>query len=449
MSDLTSLALVDFVPAVSDHFAAPHHLIDWCHMLEGCLHGGVRGLNAVTIRHHKTWTTIHGIAWVLMHDPTYRWILMCADHERATELGKMTRRLCESVAHMSGVKMGPARGDNIILDWKNEHGGGVVCMSAEQSKLGRDVDGLVVDDALTEQTEADPVVRDEIDNAIAHYTARAGRPTRRGSVLIVMSPWNLDDPIARRRARKAADWKYVHSPAIIDLGLPTERAFAPDIMTLEEIKQRRAELREVDPSERVFWAQFMCQPRPPDTGGFGQPALYTDLPSHPGFRYGIGVDLAYTPGGGDFFACVVVKQYGSLYYVVDCVRERADINVLENIIRNRWTSYGRCPIFSYVSGPEKGVIRAFADKGIPINPMPARYDKGTRAQKTKDRWNAGKIVWPHHAPWAPAAISRFRQFTGNPKARDDDEIDALVSVCDGMGGSDVASMPRAFGKPRM
>ena len=350
---MIDLPLVEWIHAVSPEFQQPYHLPEWCSMLEGCLAGGVRGLNAVTIRHHKTQTTIHGMAWVLERDPTYRWIGMCADHERATELGKITRRLCESASKQSGVDFGPVRGDNIILDWKNAHGGGVVWMSAEQSKLGRDVDGLVVDDALTEQTEGDPLVRDAVDTAIAHYTARAGRPSRRGSVLIVMSPWNLDDPIARRRARKAADWTYVHSPAIIDIDLPTERAFAPDIMSLEEIKRRRAELREVDPSERVFWAQFMCQPKPPMSGGFRDPARYTDVPTWPGFRYGIGVDLAYTPGGGDFFACVTVKQYASMYYVLDVIRERADINVLENLIRNRWNTYGRCPIYSYISGPER------------------------------------------------------------------------------------------------
>ena len=192
---MIDLPLIDWIPKVSPNFQAPYHQAEWCEVMQGFLTGGVRALNATCIRHHKTMTTLHGMAWVLERDPTYRWIWMGADHERATEIGKVVRRLCESVSQISDVKIGPARGDSIILDWKNERGGGVVCMSAEQSKLGRDVDGLIVDDALTEQTEGDPVVRDAIDLAIAHYTARAGRPTRRGSVGVIMSPWNLDDPI--------------------------------------------------------------------------------------------------------------------------------------------------------------------------------------------------------------------------------------------------------------
>jgi predicted phage terminase large subunit-like protein len=449
VTDFADLPLVDFIPAVSPQFRAPYHLAGWCSLIEACLQGGVRGCCAVPIRHHKTITTLHGVAWLLLRDPTFRIILMCADHERATELGKTLRKICEGVAHVTGEPIGPARGDNIILDWKNEKGGGVVCMSAEQSKLGRDVDVLLVDDALTEQTCNDPLIRDAIDNAIAHYTARAGRSTRRGSTLIVMSRWNADDPIGRRLARKAAPWTDVHDGAIVDMDLPTERAFAPEVMTLEEIKSRRAELREVDPSERLFWAQFQNDPRAQVDARFKEPKRYDFLPTWPGFRWGIGVDLAYTPGEGDWFACVTAKIYGSTAYVVDVVRERADFNVLENLIRNRWDKHGRCPIFSYISGPEKGAIRYFTDRGIPIQGLPARYSKATRAQKTIDRWNAGKILVPSHDAWVPGFVTRTLAFTGSDKARDDDEIDALVSLCDGMIGSDVANMPRAFGAPRM
>lgn len=446
---ISELQLVDFISAVSPQFKPPYHLARWCDMIQRCLTGGVRGLCAIPIRHHKTWTTLHGVAWLLLRDPTMRIIVMCADHERATELGKMLRRLVESVAHLTSDPIGPTRGDNIILDWKNEKGGGVVCMSAEQSKLGRDVDVLIVDDALTEQSCTDPIIRDAIDNAIAHYTARAGRSSRRGSVLIVMSRWDADDPIGRRLARKAVQWEDVHDGAILDMDLPTERAFAPEVMTIEEIKQRRAELREVDPSERLFWAQFQNDPRAQVDARFKQPTRYHEVPEYPGFRYAIGVDLAYTPGEGDWFACVAVKFYGSIAYVLDVHRERADFNALEKVIRNRWDTYGRCPIFSYISGPEKGAIRYFVDRGIPIQGIPARYSKATRAQKTIDFSNAGRIQYPMNAAWVATYLTRMLAFTGSDKSRDDDEIDALVSVIDGMMGTDSSAMPTAFGKPRL
>jgi predicted phage terminase large subunit-like protein len=319
-------------------------------------------------------------------------------------------------------------------------------MSAEQSKLGRDVDVLIFDDPIGSPEDADnPEIRDAVDKAIAHYTARCQRRGSRGSVLGVMSPWHQDDPMGRRRMRKAVHWEILSHPAIDESGC----AFAPSVIDAPELLKIREELREQDPSERLWHAQFMCQPISPVDIRFGTSSRFHTEPMDSGFKFAIGVDLAYTPGEGDWFALVVVKIYGSIAYVLDVVRERADFNVLENIIRNLWGKYGRCPIFSYISGPEKGAVRYFTDRGIPIQGLPARYSKSTRAQKTIDRWNAGKVSIPLHDRWVPGFLSRVSQFTGSDKARDDDEIDALVSVCDGMMGSDAGNMPRAFGKPRM
>lgn len=441
-NELKGLTLVEFVHEVSPQLDPPMHLAWWAARIEACLVGGVRAMCSVPIRHHKTVTTLHGVAYLLLHDPTIRIIMMAADHERATELAKMCRRICEAAC------VGPRRGENIQTDWKNESDGGVAVMSAKQSKIGKDIDVLIFDDPLTETTSSDPVIRESVDSALAHYTARAGRRDRRGSVLGLMSRWDLDDPIGRRLQRPG--WEIMQYPAIVDMNTPDERAFAPEVMTLEEIKMRRIEWAQQDPSERGFWAQFMNNPVPPMLGGFGDPARYGELETYPGFRYGIGVDLAYTPGeSSDFFACVVVKFYGSIAYVVECTRDRADFNQLENVIRNRWDKYGRCPIYSYISGPEIGAVRYFTDRGIPIQGIPARYNKATRAQKTMNFWNAGKIQWPGHDAWAAPAIFRFKRFSGSDKARDDDEVDALVSVIDGMMGSGVAPVPRACGKPRI
>lgn len=437
--NLHGVPLLEFIPRLSPNFSPPYHLKEWCSLIEDCLRGGVRGLVAVPIRHHKTWTTLHGVAWLLVQRPNLRIILMCADHERALELGKMCRRLCEAAG------IGPVRGDNTIVDWKNQHGGGVCVMSAEQSRLGRDVDVLIFDDPITELTAEDATVRDAVDHAIAHYTARAGRPDLRGSVLGVMSPWHPDDPMGRRRIRKAEKWTYVSYPVISVDETGAEKAFCPEIMTVEEIHRRREEMREVDPSERLWWAQFMVEPRASVDAKFKAPARYETMPAWGGYRWGMGLDFSYTVGDGDWFALTAAKFYASDTYLDDVIRVHADFATLENLIRNRWDRYGRCPIFSYIAGPEKGAVNYFASRGIPVIGIPARYSKATRAQRTIDRWNTGRILVPLHASWVTGFLSRVQMFTGHEKARDDDEIDALVSMCDGMLGSGVADAPKAFG----
>ena len=444
-TDWSSIRIVDFVSKVSPQFMPPAHLMSWCQLIERARTERIRAMVSVPVRHHKTWTTLHGVAWLMMHRPAIRIIGMCADHDRAQELGNMTRRICEAVAELTHIDIGPVRGENKALDWKNSSNGGVVWMSADQSALGKDIDVLIVDDPIAEKKASDAATREAVDHAINHYTMRAT-----GSVLIVMSRWHPDDPIGRRLSRKTPKWEYVHNRAIEDEGLPSERAFAPDVMDLEEIRRRREEAREADPGEFLWHAQWQNEPRSAVDSKVCQPALYQTAPTYPGFRYAIGVDLAYKAGEkSDWFACVVVKFYGRVGYIIEVVRERPDFQMMEHVMRSRWERYERCPMFSYVAGPEIGAIKYFTERGIPIQALPARYSKAYRAQNTITRWNAGELQVPTDTPWTRGFVARAMMFTGNEKERDDDEWDALVSVCDPMLGGVAAGMPYGIGHRRI
>lgn len=437
MSEILLKPLVDWIPeASSGQFRAPYHLREWCSLIEKCLEGGVRACCAVPIRHWKTTTTIWGIAWLLKNRPELRIIVLCADHERALELGKMIRRTCEQVG------VGPVRGDNTITDWKNESNGGVCTMSAEQSRLGRDVDILFCDDPLTEHTADDGRVREAVDHSIAHYTARCMREGKAGSVLIVMSRWHPDDPIGRRLVRKAAKWEYVHHPAIDADG----RAFAPEIWSVEALEQVRRELAEVDPSERLWQAQLQNNPFVPGRELFGEPTRYAEIPAHHGFRDGIGIDMSYSQkAGADFFALMVGRAYGGALFLRRSRRMHADINMIEAELLDAFNLYGRCPVYSYVSGPEIGTVQYLSQRGIQIQAMPARYNKLVRSQKTRQAWNAGKVQVPLGDEWDP--VKRRIQLFRGADSDEDDEVDAMVSLFDGLIGS-ACTAPTTLGKPR-
>ena len=432
------LPLEDYVTALSPERARPAHLSSWCRAWDRVEAGGARELCAVPVRHWKTWTTLHGVARCLERHPSWRFILMAADHDRAMELGKECRRLCTT------ANVGPERGQNTIVDWKNDRGGGVCVMSAKQSALGRDVDVLVFDDPVGEHDWDDVGVCDDVDQAIAHYTARSMRGGKPGSTLGLMSRFHpVHDPIARRLSRTAVSWNYVHARAINDDG----SAFAPEVWSAEELLKVRAELAEIDPTERLWWAQFQNEPRSESAELFREPARYTDPPTWPGFRDAIGIDMATsTKRAADWFALVRCRFYGGQAFVLETQRFKADPG--EAMTRVRAARANEEPVWSYMSGPEMGIARYFEDYGVPVNVMGARYDKRTRAQKTIDRWNDSRVLLPEHGPWVRPFIARARAFNG-AEGGDDAEIDALVSVCDGMIGTGVAgAATRGFGSPR-
>lgn len=441
MTDLAGLSLLDLIPAMSPEFKSPYHLSDWTDLIQRANTQPVRGLCALPIRHFKTETTLHGIVWLLLQDPSRRIIFLTHSFEAAQARGKRLRQLAES------TPVGPTRGWNTIAEWRNGEGGGVVVMSADQSKLGYDCHCLVFDDPIDEHGAEDPKTREAVDSTIAHYTARCMRGGKPGPVLGVMSRFHPDDPVGRRLQRKAVEWVYVHREALIDEGLPTERAFAPDVWPLDALRAMRAELKEKDPTERIWWAQLQNNPRPMGSDLFGTPTMYTQCPEY-AYRRAFGVDLAYsTSDGADWFARCVGRMYGPKMYLLDMTRHKIDAHLIASTCQADINKYGRAPFFSYMSGPEVGMARILNERGIPIVHMHARYNKLVRAQRTIKRWNDGMILVPENAPWATGFLHRVSCFRGHEHDTDDDEIDALVSMCDGVMGGVAAGMgPKTVGR---
>lgn len=419
--------LLDYIPSISPEFRSPFHLTDYCALLERACSEPVRALCTEPIRHHKTETTLHGVLRMLEVEPTLRIILLCHSHARAQWMGKRLRELA------GRTDVGPARGWNTIDHWQNEKGGGVVVMSADQSKEGYDCHVLVCDDPIDEHGAQTQEKRDEVDRAIAYYTARCMRQGRPGPVLIVMSRFHPDDPVGRRLKRTAQHWEHIHHPAIIDLGKETERAFAPDVWPLDELKKMRAEYAEVDPRERVFWARLQGEPKPDAMSSFKTPTRYTALPDWPGFRDAMGIDMSFSRAKrADWAALFVTRWWKKDCYVRFAKRCRADLGDLTKEIIELREAYGRMPIFSYVSGPERGAITHMSMMGVAVTPIQASAPKFIRAQRTIDAHNAGRILWPSES-WVDAIMGRLENWKGN-EDDPDDEADALVSVHDGMNG---------------
>jgi predicted phage terminase large subunit-like protein len=434
---LRSLPLLDMIPELTDHFRRPTHLERWCNLIERAESEPVRAMCSVPIRHGKTEATVHGIVWLLLKHPNWRIIFMTHSAEAAIKWGKRIRQLAEPTT------IGPTKGWDQIAEWRNSEGGGVVVMSADQSKIGYDVDALVVDDPLDELHCNDPMVREAVDQAISMYTARCIKGGKRGPVLLVASRFHPDDPIGRRLTRTAVQWEYVHHAAITVDEDGDEHAFAPEVWPLDELNKTRAELRERDPSEVVWYAQFQNDPKPIGSSLFGPATFYTDLPTWHGWRVAHGVDFAYVDApGSDFFAAVSARIYGRKLYIVDVQRHRLDATLLENTCSAIILKHGRGTLWSYQAGPEVGMSRLLAEKGIPVGVMHARYNKLVRAQKTIQRWNDGDILVPSpdKASWVNGFLDRLSLFRGHDKDRDD-EVDALVSMCDAMlGGAPSASL---------
>ncbi len=431
-------ALMGWVERVQVGWERPEHLAGLVRVLEAAPRGSVRGLCGVAVRHWKSSTVLAAIAKWLLDDATLRVILMTHSMGRAQEMGKDVRDACRRV----GVRI--AEGRDTICDWRTTAGGGVSCMSAQQSKLGADVDILVWDDPIESPQDADDArIRQTIDETIAHYTSRLSRG---GSCIGVMSRFHPDDPIGRRLRRTRETWEYVHAPAVVDEGLATEHALNPAVRTLEELAQIRDALREQDPSERLWWSQWQGEPRAPSGDLFKEPTRYATLPLWPGWRTFYGIDLAFTTGRlSDYAAIVAVRSWGSKAYVLLAEQFKLELGLIARRLSEVTKTYGRGPIFTYASGPEVGIVQEMARRGLPIQAMPARFNKLVRCEKTVTRWNHGDVCVPTDGHWVDQFLEQMSAYRG-VEGDSDDLVDALVSGLDGgLFSSD--QRPRLVGQP--
>ena len=185
----------------------------------------------------------------------------------------------------------------------------------------------------------------------------------------------------------------------------------------------------------MWWAQFQNDPKPIGSDLFREPTFYSTLPPW-SFRPGYGADLAYTTGAtSDWFASVAAKVYGRKVFILDVQRHKLDAPLIESTLKRMLSQYGQGTIYSYMSGPEVGLAKLLRERGVPMQPLHARYNKLVRAQRTIRRWNEGDIVVPEGAAWLKGFLHRVSCFRGNDHDEGDDEVDALVSLCDGMVGS--------------
>lgn len=414
----------------------PEHLFDWVSAIISSIRGGVRYALEVPIQHYKTTTTLVTVAWMLSKWPWLNILVMQYSHDKAQSSSRILREYAKAL----GVEM--KSGHDTIAEWRTSQGGGCIIMSVMQSRAGFPHDILLVDDPMDEHSSATKKERDTADSQISLYTMRGA--SHLDSVLLVASPWTDDDPIPRRRGR--GGFKHFCFPAIIDEGAEGERAFAPKVISLEKLKDARAEMEMQDPSLRRWMANFMCNPLPPALGFFvGETELVGEIPADA--PRGIGVDCAFTGGAkSDWTGVVSGAVIGGKLAIDFAKRDKVGLLESERLLfslRQRWP---KALFFAQASGPEMGVYNALEEKGLPILVEHARWNKATRAQKASQAWQRGSVLVKFKQPWTAVYLTEMHGFDGTD-GNVDDQVDATVALYNGVMTS-LLPQPRSLGTSR-
>lgn len=418
----------------------PYPLAPIASLIERSAIESVRGLVSVPRQHGKTELVTHGLVWLELHAPGRTHAYVTYSQDRANEVSSRIRRAFER----AGIQ---TDGTQKRIDLST--GGTVFCTGIDGALTGRGISGLaVVDDPHKNREEANsPVTREKVDQAFRAVIGSGMHET--ASLAVVHTRWHTDDLIGRLETERDEHgeprYPVINLAAVKDNGQP----LWPQLRSIALLERIRWTIGEYE------WASlYMGRPRPLGTSVFRDVRYYDKLPDK--YRVGIGFDLATTAKTtSDYCAAVVIAESDGEFFVLDVLREHADVATFAARLRVLDATYPGAPMLWYANSTELGTAQLLRELGLKrAFAELATADKVQRAQRVAAAWNGTpespgmrgrepRVFLPRQAPWLNAFVSEVCGFTGSD--RHDDQVDALAAAFDVLERGRGMAIPKAYG----
>ncbi len=446
LRELRRKHLVSFVAKVfetvsaEDEFIPNWHLEAMAWELEQIEFGHSRRL-LVTMppRHLKSiMISVAWVAWMLGRYPTKRFVCASYSIEVAGDLAKMCKQVMEADWYRQLFPKTKLRGRAPELNFRTTAGGGRLTTSTGGSLTGRGGECIIVDDPLKPFDAATSQVARE--NSIKWYSntliTRLNRQ-KTGSIIVVMQRIHEEDLGGHLLAE--GGWRNLNLPAIamepdlIQIGPDRfyQRrvgcALNPKHLDLDELKRLRRSMR----SE--FDAQFQQQPIPAGGLFFKRSWLrYYGTPptKQPGDIMVQSWDTAASERiTSDYSACATALVRGSEVYLLHMYRGRLSFPKLYDkaVEMARSWNIDMLLIEDAVSGRQ--LLQELEHRNPQQVPRAVRREatihKEARAWGQTALVERGDLLLPQEAPWLGEFL---HELLGFPRAKHDDQVDALVHL---------------------
>jgi predicted phage terminase large subunit-like protein len=214
-------------------------------------------------------------AWFLGKFPNKKIIEVSNTESLASGFGRRVRNMISGEGDLSDEsaqafrELFPdvwlAKDSQAAAGWHTNKGGEYFAIGVNGRVTGKGADIAIVDDPHDEQQARQAEYSPEIfDSVYSWYTSGIRQRLQPGgAIIIVMTRWSRRDltgkVLDRMKSRAEDDhgdrWKVIELPAILDEGLPTERAMWPGFWSLKELQNTREEIGPIK-----FKAQYQQNP---------------------------------------------------------------------------------------------------------------------------------------------------------------------------------------------
>ncbi len=400
-------------------------------------------------QHGKSLTITKTFAsYYLMKNPDNHVMISAYSQDLFTKFSQANRRHFQQWSEpLFGLKIGQANSKGFGI---KDHEGSLYATSMLGGASGMPADLLIIDDPLKNAEEAaSQTIKTKIwDEWNLTFFPRL---QKHGSVIVIMTRWQVDDLAGRLLKKMALPWEEIKLPAIACnlanderdvIGRHNGEALCPKLHDLVELNQHK-----LDMGSHKFAALYQQAPTLAGGNLFKSKWVNYYVPDRQ-TMISLGLsekDVALLPkridcevqawdttfksrDNDDFVAGQTWAKHQAQFYLrPNWVHERLTFTETLDAIRNMSRRFPQATIKLVEDKANGPAIIDTLKKEIPgIMPVsPGADSKQARASSVSPLWEAGQIFLPHPL-WVPAIDQWLEEVLGFPNMPHDDNVDAMV-----------------------
>ena len=382
-------------------------------------------------RHGKSelishWTPV----WFLRRWPEKRVILASYGSSFASDWGGEVKT--SFMDHAGELGLSLALDTKAKSQWRIQgYGGGMIATGVGGSITGRGGDLLIIDDPIKSQREALSVVYRESIKQWYKATFRT-RAQPGASIILLMTRWHEDD-LAGYLLNEAKNsngdlphdpWEVINMPALAEhddiLGRAEGEPLWPEMYPREALLQVKEAI-----GSYWFAAEYQGRPRP-EEGAIIKEAWFGYFTEGQTAARPIQVwDTAFELGDNTSrSACMTWGRSAQDFLVLDVWAKRVEFPDLIQAVKMKAEQWKPTHIFIEHKASGHSLVQQLRrDTNLPIIPVKAVDDKGTRLHAISGIVEAGRVKLPARAPWLSEFLYEVCSFPG---AKTDDIADCFA-----------------------
>lgn len=313
--------------------------------------------------------------------------------------------------------------------------GSRLATSIDGTLTGRGADFIIIDDPLKPSDAMSATKRDHVNEWFGSTLLSRLNDKKTGAIVIVTQRLHLHDLVGHVLEQAPEDWVVLNLPAIAahdqKIQVADDQFYVRSpggILHPKHEPQHVLDQLRRDIGSDAFEAQYQQNPVPPGGAMFKRkwPLRYQYLPYESDYKIIQSWDTASKTGpANDWSVCTTWMISQKKYYLMNVCRKKLDYPQLKAQAIKLFKEYNPRMVLIEDTGVGTGLIEELKQAGVNTSAVTPTGPKEARAAVQSAKFEGGRVLFPHQAPWLSELETELCSFPGS---RHDDQVDSIVQA---------------------